>query len=39
VILRTGIVHDKVTLLSKPFTADSLAETLRQALDRSGQHG
>ena len=39
VILRQGIVRDKVTLLSKPFTADALADTLRQALDRTGQHG
>jgi Signal transduction histidine kinase len=39
VILRMGIVHDKVTLLSKPFTADALADTLRKALDRTGQHG
>jgi signal transduction histidine kinase/ActR/RegA family two-component response regulator/HAMP domain-containing protein len=39
VILRMGIVHDKVTLLSKPFTAEALADTLRIALDRTGQHG
>ena len=39
VILRQGIVHDKVTLLSKPFTADALADTLRKALDRTGQPG
>ena len=39
VILRQGIVHDKVTLLSKPFTADALADTLRKALDRRGQPG
>ncbi len=39
VILRQGIVHEKVTLLSKPFTADALADTLRKALDRTGQPG
>ena len=39
VILRQGIVHEKVTLLSKPFTADTLADTLRKALDRTGQPG
>jgi CheY-like chemotaxis protein len=39
VILRQGIVHDKVALLAKPFTADALADTLRKALDRTGQHG
>jgi signal transduction histidine kinase/ActR/RegA family two-component response regulator len=37
VILRQGIVQEKVTLLSKPFTADALADTLRKALDRTGQ--
>ena len=39
VILRQGIVPDKVTLLSKPFTADALADALRKALDRTGQRG
>jgi CheY-like chemotaxis protein len=39
VILRQGIVQEKVTLLSKPFTADALADTLRKALDRTGQPG
>jgi len=39
VIIRQGIVHDKVTLLSKPFTAEALADTLRTALDRAGQPG
>ena len=39
VILRQGIVQDKVTLLPKPFTADALADTLRKALDRTGQRG
>jgi signal transduction histidine kinase/ActR/RegA family two-component response regulator/HAMP domain-containing protein len=37
VMLRQGIVHDRVVLLSKPFTADALADTLRKALDRTGQ--
>ncbi|HKU60154.1 MAG TPA: ATP-binding protein [Gemmatimonadales bacterium] len=39
VILRQGIVHDKVTLLSKPFTAEALADTLRKALAQSGKSG
>jgi len=39
VIIRQGIVHDKVTLLSKPFTADALADTLRKALDHTSQPG
>ena len=39
VILRQGIVHDKVTLLSKPFTADALADTLRKALDHPARPG
>ncbi len=39
VILRQGVVHDKVTFLSKPFTADALADTLRKALDHTGQPG
>jgi CheY-like chemotaxis protein len=39
VILRQGIAHDKVTLLSKPFTADALADTLRKALDHPARPG
>ena len=35
VMLRQGIVHDEVMLLSKPFTADALADTIRKALDRT----
>jgi CheY-like chemotaxis protein len=33
VVLRQGVVQDKVAFLSKPFTADALAAALRQALD------
>jgi signal transduction histidine kinase/ActR/RegA family two-component response regulator/HAMP domain-containing protein len=33
VVLRQGIVQDKVAFLSKPFTADALAAALRRALD------
>jgi CheY-like chemotaxis protein len=35
VVLRQGIVQDKVAFLSKPFTADALAAALRGALDRT----
>jgi signal transduction histidine kinase/ActR/RegA family two-component response regulator len=36
VVLRQGVVQDKVAFLSKPFTADALAAALRHALDRTG---
>jgi signal transduction histidine kinase/ActR/RegA family two-component response regulator/HAMP domain-containing protein len=35
VVLRQGVVQDKVAFLSKPFTADALAAALRRALDRT----
>jgi signal transduction histidine kinase/ActR/RegA family two-component response regulator len=39
VILRQGVVQDKVAFLSKPFTADALAEALRRALNRGAPTG
>jgi signal transduction histidine kinase/ActR/RegA family two-component response regulator len=33
VVVRQGVVQDKVAFLSKPFTADALAAALRRALD------
>jgi two-component system cell cycle sensor histidine kinase/response regulator CckA len=33
VVLRQGVVQDKVAFLSKPFTAEALAASLRRALD------
>jgi two-component system cell cycle sensor histidine kinase/response regulator CckA len=39
VVLRQGVVQDKVAFLSKPFTADALAAALRRSLDRSAPAG
>jgi signal transduction histidine kinase/ActR/RegA family two-component response regulator len=39
VVLRQGVVQDKVAFLSKPFTADALAAALRRSLDRSAPPG
>jgi signal transduction histidine kinase/CheY-like chemotaxis protein/HAMP domain-containing protein len=35
VVLRQGVVQDKVAFLSKPFTADALATALRRTLDHA----